>query len=450
MASIHKKKLGSGKVVFELSHGDGKERIRFIAGQTKEEAEATLSRFKRQLSLHGKAPEGQTVEAAVAEYGKYLAVNRSPATLRRYLRVLSTFAECFLPEFHPEVVLLRDVKPHHIESYKVRRLAGEITEAERRLERDREAEVALRQELAENPDAPERKGNAKYGWLGRKRLSPSVTKKTVNYELETLRTFFLWSVKRNYLFTAPTENVERFRLPKRSLPKFMTSDELSRFFAACSPWERRIFSILLLSGMRRGEMENLEWDDVRFDLGVILIREKEFWKPKTDERVIPLSEGLRAVLLEEYRERRSERWVAANREGGQEFHLLPKLKKICRKAGIAPAAATVHALRHSFGAHLRMAGVPLANIADLMGHRDLATTQIYAKVQIDHLREAVSRLSPLVSETPSPEPVTRAVSGAHNRPKLLKASELEAGEGIWLGGRDSNPDSAGQSRMSYR
>jgi site-specific recombinase XerD len=43
-----------------------------------------------------------------------------------------------------------------------------------------------------------------------------------------------------------------------------------------------------------------------------------------------------------------------------------------------------------------MAGVPLANIADLMGHCDLATTQIYAKVQIDHLREAVSRISALV------------------------------------------------------
>ena len=282
-----------------------------------------------------------------------------------------------------------------------------------------------------------------------KRLSPTVTKKTVNYELETLRTFFLWAVKRNYLFAAPTENVERFRLPKRSLPKFMTSEELSRFFAACSPWERRIFSILLLSGMRRGEMENLEWADVRFDLGVILIRAKEFWRPKTDERVIPISEGLRTVLLEEYRERRSERWVAANREGGQEFHLLPKLKKICRKAGIQPTVATVHALRHSFGAHLRMAGVPLANIADLMGHRDLATTQIYAKVQIDHLREAVSRISALVPEV-SLKGVTRAPSEAVSRPKLLKSGELEGGLGDWLGGRDSNPDSAGQSRMSYR
>jgi integrase/recombinase XerD len=449
MASIHRKKLRSGKVVWELTHGRPPNRVRFIAGQTKEEAEATLSRFKRQLALHGKAPDGLTVESAVAEYGRHLAVNRSPATVRRYMRVLSTFADCFLSEFHPNVHLLREVKPLHLEDFKCRRVSGEITETEVKIIRDREAEEKLREELLATPEAPRRSDNAKYGWLGRKQLNRTVTKKTVNYELETLRTFFLWAVKRNYLFTAPTETVERFRLPKRSLPKFMTTEELSAFFAASSPWERRIFSILLLSGMRRGEMENLEWSDVRFDLGVILIRAKDFWQPKTDERVIPISESLREVLLAEYAERRSDRWVAANRAGGQEFHLLPKLKKICRKAGITPAAATVHALRHSFGAHLRMAGVPLANIADLMGHRDLATTQIYAKVQIDHLREAVSHLTPLVSNV-SLKCVTPTLSGVSGRPKLLKSSELEKGNENWLGGRDSNPDSAGQSRMSYR
>ena len=61
-----------------------------------------------------------------------------------------------------------------------------------------------------------------------------------------------------------------------------------------------------------------------------------------------------------------------------------------------PRAATVHALRHSFGAHLRMAGVPLPNIADLMGHRDLKTTQIYAKVEVEHLREALRHLGGLL------------------------------------------------------
>src|SRR5437868_7786625 len=107
---------------------------------------------------------------------------------------------------------------------------------------------------------------------------------------------------------------------------------------------------------------------------------------------------MRDVLVEQYANRRSETFVFANHEGGKDTHILEKLKKICRRAGIRPT--TVHALRHSFGAHLRMAGVSLADIADLLGHKDLATTQIYAKVQQEHLRTVVGKLTGLV---PAPE-----------------------------------------------
>lgn len=448
MASIHKKKLRSGTVVWELTHGRPPNRVRFVAGRTREEAESTLALFKRQLVLHGAAPEHLTVADAVAQYEEHLKLNRSPATVRRYSRVLATFAACYLPQFHPDVKHLREIKPHHLEEYKRQRIEGQIAESQDTLEAAAAREAQLRQTLALHPEAATRGENAQYGWLGRKHLKRIVTKKTVNYELETLRTFFLWCVKRNLLFASPMQHIERFRLPKRSLPKFMTTEELQKFFAACTPWERRVFSILLFSGMRRGELVNLEWTDVRFDLGVVLIQAKESWQPKTDERVIPMSPALREVLSEQYAERGSDRWVVTNRAGGQETHLLPKLKKICRKAGIQPAAATVHALRHSFGAHLRMAGVPLANIADLMGHRDLATTQIYAKVQIDHLREAVSRLSPLVPAV-SLKSVTPGGSDGSDARKLFKEADLAEGESSWLGGRDSNPDSAVQSRMSY-
>jgi integrase/recombinase XerD len=446
MASIHKKKLRSGTVVWELTHGKGPARVRFTAGKTKEEAEAALTLFKRQLAVHEKAPEKMTVAGAVGAYRDHLALHRSAATARRYGRVLETFAYCYLPQFHPGVAYLRDIKAHHLEEYKRCRLEGGIEEDAERLAAEATRERELREKLAVDPTAPKRSDNAGYGWLGRKRLKRTVTRKTVNYELETLRTFFLWAIKRNYLFVNPMHNVERFKLPKRALPKFMTAEELAAFFGACSPWERRIFTIFLLSGMRRGELENLEWTDVRLDLGLIVIQAKDFWHPKTGERVIPMSAELRDVLLGHYRERRSERWIAANRAGSRDTHLLGKLKKICRKAGIAPAAATVHALRHSFGAHLRMAGVPLADIADLMGHKDLATTQIYAKVQVEHLRTAAARLSNLVSR----ESVTQSLPEGSGARKLLQAGNLETAAGNWLGGRDSNPDSAVQSRMSYR
>ena len=100
----------------------------------------------------------------------------------------------------------------------------------------------------------------------------------------------------------------------------------------------------------------------------------------------------------------------ANRGDNRDSHLLGKLKKICRRAHIKPT--TVHALRHSFGGHLRMAGVSLADIADLLGHKDLATTQIYAKVQQEHLRSVVGKLAGLLPAADSSDASRKRVTHA--------------------------------------
>jgi len=197
----------------------------------------------------------------------------------------------------------------------------------------------------------------------------------------------------------------------------MTSEELTKFFTACNPDQRVVFSTMLLTGMRKGELKNLTWNDVNFQLGIIFIQAKEGWNPKTDERIIPISPVLNQILLKQYEDRLSDQWVFANQYGKRLSHLLDRLKGICRRAGIREA--TLHSLRHSFGAHLRMAGVSLADIADLMGHKDLATTQIYAKVEQQHLRSVINKLTPLVPMEVSPESVTRRTNAQDGKPKLL-------------------------------
>ena len=244
-----------------------------------------------------------------------------------------------------------------------------------------------------------------------------VSQKTINYELQCIQTFLQWAIKQNYLFSNPAPAVERFRLPKKTIPKFMTSEELTKFFTACNPDQRVIFSTMLLTGMRKGELKNLTWNDVNFQLGIIFIQAKEGWSPKTDERIIPISPVLNQILLKLYEDRMSDQWVFANQYGKRLSHLLDRLKGICRRAGIREA--TLHSLRHSFGAHLRMAGVSLADIADLMGHKDLATTQIYAKVEQQHLRSVINKLTPLVALEVSPESVTRRTNPRDGNTKLF-------------------------------
>jgi integrase len=259
----------------------------------------------------------------------------------------------FFHSFHPRLRLLKDVKSVHIEDYKRRRFAGEIVHEESEEERTREE--ALRKELRENPRSASPQANAKYGWLGRKRLQQKVTQKTINYEIQCLHTFLHWAIRQNYLFSNPATSVERFRVSKRSLPRFMTSEDLRKFFHVCDDEQRRIFSTMLLTGMRKGELENLTWNDVHFELAIIFIQPKEGWNPKSDERIIPISPVLHQIISEQHERRSSEQWVFANKYGNRSSHLLDKLKMICRRAGIRQA--TLHSLRHSFGSHLRMAFV---------------------------------------------------------------------------------------------
>src|SRR5882672_3157641 len=123
MASIHRKKLRSGRVVWELTHGKGVNRVRFVAGDTKEAAEGVLAQFNRQIATHGAAPTAQSIELAFSEFGQHLDLNRRHGTARRYKRVLKTFA-LYLAEFQPAINRLREVKPGHVEDYKRQRRAG--------------------------------------------------------------------------------------------------------------------------------------------------------------------------------------------------------------------------------------------------------------------------------------------------------------------------------------
>ena len=396
MATIHKRRLTSGEVVWELTHGTGSDRVRFIAGRTHEEAQAALTQFDRQLALHGAAPKNESITSVVGQYEQFLKTNRRPTTVARYMRVLRTFVDCFLATYHADVDRLRQLRPMHLEEYKRRRSEGTVLEdkTDEVIQREQELRLQLGQQSAKMTA----KDRAKFGWLGHRGIKPRVSQRTINYELRVLFTLFLWAIRHNYLFFNPAATVERFRLPKRALPKFMTADELKKFFSVCDDYDRRLFMTILLTGMRKGEAEHLTWPDIGFELAVIFIQEKPelHWKPKTDERLIPISPIVHGLLLEQFEHRRSEVFVFANSSGNRDTHILERLKRYCVKAGIR--SSTVHALRHSFGTHLRMAGASLADIADLLGHKDLATTQIYAKVQQEHLRGVIAKLTPLVGE----------------------------------------------------
>jgi integrase/recombinase XerD len=122
------------------------------------------------------------------------------------------------------------------------------------------------------------------------------------------------------------------------------------------------------------------------------------------ERIVPLSAPARdaaAALLATLGEAaRQSRWLFAGRDPRhamtrQGFGLL--LKQVALAAGIDPARVSPHVLRHSFASHLLARGADLRSLQLLLGHADIATTQIYTHVLAERLQRLVEAHHPLAS-----------------------------------------------------
>jgi integrase/recombinase XerD len=198
------------------------------------------------------------------------------------------------------------------------------------------------------------------------------------------------------------------------LPQTLTEAEVTRLLEAARQRGRRpedrmrdaaIFELLYASGLRISELVTLPLAAVKGDPRMILVRGKG-----GRERMVPLSAPARAALAA-WTARRDAEDAAARTQGrapsrflfpgeGREGHLTRQfvhalVKDIAVLAGISPARVTPHVLRHAFATHLLAHGADLRTIQTLLGHADIATTEIYTHVLDDHLMDLVLTRHPL-------------------------------------------------------
>ncbi|HVW74352.1 MAG TPA: tyrosine-type recombinase/integrase, partial [Rhizomicrobium sp.] len=154
-------------------------------------------------------------------------------------------------------------------------------------------------------------------------------------------------------------------------------------------------------GLRVSELAGMKLAAVQTREGFIRVTGKG-----NKERLTPLSDAARAALDAYLAVRahfvpkhdQTNRYLFASRgEGGfltrRRFHQL--LKALAIKAGIDPAKVSPHVLRHAFATHLVEGGADLRSVQTLLGHADIATTQIYTHVARDHLTKVVQAAHPL-------------------------------------------------------
>lgn len=169
-------------------------------------------------------------------------------------------------------------------------------------------------------------------------------------------------------------------------PTVYTDDELSAFFKECTPFQFTVFKCYLQAGLRKAELENLEWRDVDFTAGVIRVTGKPDWQPKTwEERTIEVPDELLKILKDLPRRGKL---VFANGSGNKYTHSWDDCKAIGKKAKVADCHP--HKFRSTFATRT-LQRADLKTVQKLLGHRDIASTMRYlAKAKSKKVRAKVN------------------------------------------------------------
>ncbi len=201
------------------------------------------------------------------------------------------------------------------------------------------------------------------------------------------------------------ENIsEELKAPKieKRIPEILSMEEVVRLLEQpCGSSEKEIrdkamLELLYATGIRVTELITLSVRDINLQMGFIVC------KDHSKERLVPFGEAARSAMmryLEEVREAmltdRNEETLFVNCSGQpmsrQGFWKL--IKYYAKKAGIQ-ADITPHTLRHSFAAHLVENGADLRSVQEMLGHSDISTTQIYANMNHNRIREVYTKAHP--------------------------------------------------------
>ncbi|SKB77793.1 tyrosine recombinase [Sphingopyxis flava] len=226
---------------------------------------------------------------------------------------------------------------------------------------------------------------------------------TAARKLSALRQFFAFLLDEGERPDNPALDIAR-PATRRPLPRILTHADVEKLFRQAereakgeTPPAAAVRLLLLLellygSGLRASELVSLPRRAIAGDRTFLIIRGKG-----EKERLAPLSERARGAL---------DRWLPLLAEGSQwlfpsakghvsRVRLFQMLRALAGRAGLDPQAVSPHVLRHAFATHLLEGGADLRALQLMLGHADIATTEIYTHVDSRRLVELVNKRHPL-------------------------------------------------------
>jgi integrase/recombinase XerD len=233
-----------------------------------------------------------------------------------------------------------------------------------------------------------------------------MTPRTVARRLSVIRQLFRFLLAERRREDDPASTLDSPRLG-RSLPKVLSRVEVDRLIEAAQAKGdgdggrmETLLEILYGTGLRVSELVTLPLAAAERDPTMLVVRGKG-----DKDRLVPLSDPARAAIAKwlhvraaKLAEDETSRYLFPSR--GRTGHLTRQrfaqlLKESALAAGIDPARVSPHVLRHAFASHLLEAGADLRSVQLMLGHADIATTQIYTHVIPEKLRSLVEDKHPL-------------------------------------------------------
>ena len=231
--------------------------------------------------------------------------------------------------------------------------------------------------------------------------STGLSESTVTRMLSTLRCFYRFCILRELVEENPVMGIHMEKT-KKKLPEILTSTEIELLLMqpdvsdlkGCR--DKAMLELLYATGIRVSELIELNVDDVNLQLGILYCRSGK------NERVIPIYDEARdavsdylkrvrnAVILD-YNESALFTNMNGSRMTRQGFW---KIVKAYTQSANIDKDITPHTLRHSFATHLLENGAQLKDIKEMLGHSDISSTQVYAKVVKERYKNVYATYHP--------------------------------------------------------
>jgi integrase len=220
-------------------------------------------------------------------------------------------------------------------------------------------------------------------WQARKRQTSKPA--TVNRIMCRLRHMFNRAVDWELLDQSPMKGI-KFLPENNARLRYLSREECDRLVESCiAPHLRAIVTVALHTGMRSGEIRSLQWNDLDFDSGFIIIRDSKNGEP----RHVPMDSTV-VDLFRNYPRTAGTEFVFSNPVGGR----LGWLQHGFRKALVRSSLSDLHFhdLRHTFASQWMMAGGDLYVLKSILGHKSIVMTQRYAHLSPAYKKAMVERM----------------------------------------------------------